>query len=175
MYLQWECRPIINEPDLVRRYCGRSVYLFMGMIIIRHSYSVWGSATQMATTDHSAHYIGMGGRSVDGESLGLAVLCTAWDICGRGWTLGMEVKVCATDWGIGMWPEGHGELSTVWNANRTYFMLQNFFKNKNKSKKLKLILKNTVIDKMLTWTLTERDRKQLNIFERKVYKIVIEF
>ena len=31
------------------------------------------------------------------------------------------------------------------NTNKTYFMLQNFFKNKNISKKLKLILKNTII------------------------------
>jgi hypothetical protein len=41
-------------------------------------------------------------------------------------------------------------------------------------KTLKLILKNTVIDKTLTyasetWILTKRDRKQLNVFERKVY------
>jgi hypothetical protein len=45
------------------------------------------------------------------------------------------------------------------NANKTYFMLQKFFKNKNISKKPKLRLKNTIIDKMLTyasetWTLT---------------------
>jgi hypothetical protein len=38
-----------------------------------------------------------------------------------------------------------------------------------------LILKNTIIDKTLTypsetWILTKRDRKQLNIFERKVYR-----
>ena len=32
------------------------------------------------------------------------------------------------------------------NANKTYFMLQKFFKNKNISKKLKLILKTTIID-----------------------------
>jgi hypothetical protein len=56
-------------------------------------------------------------------------------------------------------------------------MLQNFFKNKNIPKKLKLILKNTIIDKTLTdasetLTLTKRDRKQLNIFERKVYRIL---
>jgi hypothetical protein len=49
------------------------------------------------------------------------------------------------------------------------FMLQKFFKNRNISKKLKLILKNTTIDKTLTYasetgTLTKRDRKQLNIF-----------
>jgi len=55
------------------------------------------------------------------------------------------------------------------NANKTYFMLQNFLKNKNISKKLKLRLKNTIIDKVLTyvsetWTLTKRDRKQLNVF-----------
>jgi predicted GH43/DUF377 family glycosyl hydrolase len=47
------------------------------------------------------------------------------------------------------------------NANKTYFMLQNFFKNKIISKKLKLRLKNTIIDKLLTyasetWSLTER-------------------
>jgi len=59
------------------------------------------------------------------------------------------------------------------SANKTYFMIQ-FFKNKNIAKKLKLRLKNTIIDKTLTyasetWTLTKRDRKQFNIFERKVY------
>jgi len=64
------------------------------------------------------------------------------------------------------------------NANKTYFMLQKFFKNKNISKKLKLRLKNTIIDKMLTyasetWALTKRDRKQLNIFGRKVYRRIL--
>jgi len=34
------------------------------------------------------------------------------------------------------------------NANKTYFVLQNFFKNKNISKKIKLRLKNTIIDKV---------------------------
>jgi len=63
-------------------------------------------------------------------------------------------------------------------ANETYFMLQNLFKNKNISKKLKLRLKNTTIDKTLTYasetgTLTKRDRKQLNIFERKVYRRIL--
>jgi hypothetical protein len=53
-------------------------------------------------------------------------------------------------------------------------MLQNFFKSNNISKNLKLILKNTIIDKTLAYalktsTLTKRDRKQLNIFETKVY------
>jgi hypothetical protein len=52
-------------------------------------------------------------------------------------------------------------------------MLQNFLKIKTYLKKLKLRLKNT-INKMLTyksetWILTERERKQMNIFERKVY------
>ena len=37
------------------------------------------------------------------------------------------------------------------NANKTYFMLQKFFKNKNISKQLKLRLKNTIIDKMLKY------------------------
>jgi len=50
-------------------------------------------------------------------------------------------------------------------------MLQKLFKNKNISKKLKLRLKNTIIEKTLTYaseslTLTN----QLNIFERKVYR-----
>ena len=42
------------------------------------------------------------------------------------------------------------------NANKTYFVLQKFFRNKNISKKLKLRLKNTIIDKVLeTWTLNK--------------------
>ena len=57
------------------------------------------------------------------------------------------------------------------NANKTYLMLQTFFKNKNISKKQQLRINNTTIDKTLiyaseTWTLTKRERKQLNIFER---------
>ena len=45
--------------------------------------------------------------------------------------------------------------------------------------KLKLRLKNTVIDKMLTcasetWTLTKRGGKQLNIFERKAYRRILD-
>jgi len=50
------------------------------------------------------------------------------------------------------------------NANKTYFMLQNFFRNKNISKKLKLSLKYRIIDKTLTyaseaWILTKRERE----------------
>jgi hypothetical protein len=57
-------------------------------------------------------------------------------------------------------------------------MLQKFFKSKNISKELKLILKNTIIDKTLAYpletsTLTKRDRKELNIFERKVYRGIL--
>ena len=56
-------------------------------------------------------------------------------------------------------------------------MLQNFLKNNNISKKLRLRLKNTR-DKTLTyasetWTLTKRDRKQLNVFDRKVYRRIL--
>jgi hypothetical protein len=45
-------------------------------------------------------------------------------------------------------------------------------------KKLKLRLKNTIIDKTLTyasenWTLPKRDRQQLNVFERKVYSRIL--
>jgi hypothetical protein len=41
-----------------------------------------------------------------------------------------------------------------------------------------LILKNTIIHKTLTYasetsTLTKKDRKQLNIFERKVYRRIL--
>ena len=58
------------------------------------------------------------------------------------------------------------------------FDVSQFFKNKTVSKKLKLRLKNTTIDKTLTyasetWTLTMRDSKQLNIFERKVYRRIL--
>ena len=64
------------------------------------------------------------------------------------------------------------------NSNKTYFKLKIFLKNKNISKKLKLTLKNIIIDKVLTYvsetgTLTQRDRKQLNIFEGKVYRRIL--
>jgi len=50
--------------------------------------------------------------------------------------------------------------------------------HKNISKKLKLRLKNILIDKMLsyaseTWILRKRDRKQINIFETKVYRRIL--
>jgi len=47
------------------------------------------------------------------------------------------------------------------NVKKTYFKLQTFFKNKNISKKLKLRLNNTIIDKTLTYaseTLTHYQR-----------------
>jgi len=63
-------------------------------------------------------------------------------------------------------------------ANKTYFILQTNFRNKNISNKLKLRLKNTPRDKTLTyasetWMLTERDRKQINIFDRDVYRRIL--
>jgi hypothetical protein len=53
-----------------------------------------------------------------------------------------------------------------------------FFKNRNISKKLKLRRKNTIIDKTLTyasetWKLTKKDRKKMNIFERKVHRRIL--
>jgi len=53
-----------------------------------------------------------------------------------------------------------------------------FFKNKNITKKIKLRLKNSIIDKTLTfaseaWKITKRGRKQINIFERKVYRRIL--
>jgi len=64
------------------------------------------------------------------------------------------------------------------NANKTYFILQKFFRYEYISKQLKLRLKNTIIDITLTyaletWILTKRDRKQINIFERKVYRRIL--
>jgi len=57
-------------------------------------------------------------------------------------------------------------------------MIKIFSRNKNIHKKLKLRLQNTIKDKTLTyasetWILTKRDRKQINIFERKVYKRIL--
>ena len=63
-------------------------------------------------------------------------------------------------------------------------MLQKCFRNKNMATKLKLILKNTITDKSLTYAsetliLTkrererERERKRLNIFERKLYSRIL--
>jgi thioester reductase-like protein len=53
-----------------------------------------------------------------------------------------------------------------------------FLKIKIICTKLKLRLKNTIKDKTLTYasktgTLTKRDRKQLNIFESKVYRRIL--
>ena len=64
----------------------------------------------------------------------------------------------------------------IQTANRTYFILQTFLRNKNISRKLSL--KNTIIDKSLTyasetWIITRSDRKRINIFERKVYRRIL--
>jgi len=65
------------------------------------------------------------------------------------------------------------------NSNKTNILYATRdFINKNMSKKLKLRLKNTIIDKMLTsasetWKLTKRVTQQMNIFERKVYRRVL--
>jgi CRISPR/Cas system CMR-associated protein Cmr3 (group 5 of RAMP superfamily) len=55
------------------------------------------------------------------------------------------------------------------NANKTYCKLQQIFRNKIMSNKLKLRLKNTIRDKILTyasetWVLTKTGRKQIIIF-----------
>jgi len=64
------------------------------------------------------------------------------------------------------------------NANKTYFMLRKIFRNKITSNELKLRLNNKIRDKTLTyasetWILTKRDRKQINISERKVYRRIL--
>ena len=68
-----------------------------------------------------------------------------------------------------MWHEEHFIFRTPYYA----------VPHKNISKKLKLRLNITIIDKMLTyasetWILTKRDRKQTNIFERKVYRRILD-
>ena len=60
------------------------------------------------------------------------------------------------------------------NANKAYFMLQNILKSKNISKNIKIRIKNSVINKILSygseaWSLTQKERLQLNVFERKIY------
>ena len=57
------------------------------------------------------------------------------------------------------------------NANKAYFMLQNILKSKN----IKIHIKNSVINKILSygseaWSLTKKERSQLNVFERKIYR-----
>jgi reverse gyrase len=63
-------------------------------------------------------------------------------------------------------------------ANKTYFRLQTVFGNKNISRKPKLRPNNTIIYKTLTyasetWVPTKKDRKQINIFERKVHRRIL--
>jgi hypothetical protein len=50
---------------------------------------------------------------------------------------------------------------------------------KTNPKELRLRQKNTIIDKTLTyasetWELRKRDRKKLNIFERNVYRRIVD-
>jgi len=56
-------------------------------------------------------------------------------------------------------------------------MSQKLFRNKNISKKLKLRLQNTTDQNLTsaseTWILTNRDRKQIKIFERKAYRRIL--
>jgi len=67
-------------------------------------------------------------------------------------------------------------IKTHWEKCLKYFIED---VNKIKiSKKLKLRLQNTIIDKTLTyasetWMLTNRDRKQINVFGRKVYRRIL--
>jgi hypothetical protein len=69
-------------------------------------------------------------------------------------------------------PKGWREARSIFST--PYYAVSHI----NIFKKLKLGLKNTIINKMLTyesetWTLTKRDRKQMNIFERKVYRRIL--
>jgi hypothetical protein len=58
-------------------------------------------------------------------------------------------------------------------------LLKHFFGNKNIPKKIKLSLKDVIIQETLTyasetWTVTKRDKKQINISERKVYRRILD-
>ena len=64
--------------------------------------------------------------------------------------------------------------------NKTYFMLQKFFRNINVSKKLKLRLKNTIIDKTLTyasetWILTKIDREQISLKGKCIEEYQVQY
>jgi hypothetical protein len=61
------------------------------------------------------------------------------------------------------------------NANKTYFMLQHFFKNKNiKETKIKTIEHNNRQNiNICIRYLDTRDSKQMNTFERKVYRRIL--
>ena len=71
-----------------------------------------------------------------------------------------------------------GTVSTIASDTKKRFkecITERIFKNKNISKKIKSRLKNTTIDKVLTYAsetlaLTKREKKQLNLFERKMYR-----
>jgi len=78
-------------------------------------------------------------------------------------------------------------LFETWQRNLDTFLLKLFYtrenrftrKNKNISKKLKLRLKSTIIDTTLTyasetWILRKRDRQQINIFETKVCRRILD-
>ena len=86
-------------------------------------------------------------------------------------------KECRNIWGWGGALDKHRNwrgLVVRWNKYYSYY-----FKNKNISKKIKLMLKNKIIDKTLTYaletlTLTKRDWKQLNTCDRKVYRRILD-
>ena len=54
-------------------------------------------------------------------------------------------------------------------------MLQNILKFQNISKNIKIRIKNSIINKILSygseaWSLTKEERSQLNVFQRKIYR-----
>ena len=52
-------------------------------------------------------------------------------------------------------------------------MLQKFFKNKNISKKLKLIIDKTLTYASETRKVRKRDGKEMNVFERKAFRRIL--
>jgi hypothetical protein len=63
--------------------------------------------------------------------------------------------------------------------NRCYYALKNVLKSKNISQKVKLNVYRTIIRPVVTygsktWTVTKKDERQINIWERKVLRRISE-
>jgi hypothetical protein len=98
------------------------ILFFYGDDIIVPSSSVPSSRRQVVARDDTVCYIDMGKDSVDGEPVGMEVMCTQQGLVQwlRYWwprlMLGIKVKVYTTDQGMGecgRTAEGHLELSTL--------------------------------------------------------------
>jgi hypothetical protein len=90
----------------------------------------------------------------------------------------MDFPAECEEYKINLRRSSHSQNPVFKSDPLAYFMLPKVFKNENAPKKPKLRLKNTIIDKTLTyasetWTLTKGDKNKLNIFERKLYRRIL--